>query len=302
MMERDATRQLKKLEARYLRPRKAVTVGLAAFMTLVLVGAVSLIVQFGVERMTGFLEHEFVVILILSAALGGIFLAAEFAWKAGKRIDISAALSAERTRIANAAAAKLKQARQLLADGDDNLKEAIRLRDAALRQDLTSAGTKVRNSGLHSLLSDVNRRIEGARSRIYVRDQKDRRLAVEHLRNQMLPERDTLAHRSGTRHRGTVNEPSKRSEARPRGQKPNPSRRAGIIQARLLHDLDNLASDYESQKLKQLKNYAQRSRKQQRKAMVVGVVVIAVMMIAAVVLIGATNAGGGFTNSLAFLR
>lgn len=124
------------------------------------------------EGLLGFFENEFGPILILVGivVIVGFFL--RIAWKMNKKLDPTGeeSMSTRQMAAANKAVKKLEKAARLLKEGDENLEEAIRLRDEALGEDLPPQKVVIKGEDPRSLLLAVNKRIDGAESRSYVKE------------------------------------------------------------------------------------------------------------------------------------
>ncbi len=125
-----------------------------------------------VDKILNFMENELGIILMLLAIVVGLIVFLKYAWKAKKKIDRigDPEMSGRQARTADDAVKKLERAQKLLMEGDENLEEAIKLRDEVTNSDLPPVKVFIKGENPKSLLLDINRRIDGAKSRGYVKE------------------------------------------------------------------------------------------------------------------------------------
>ena len=280
--------RLRRLEAQNRRLRAAAAASISLAVSLWLMGRVRL-QRFGgpslsasLDNALSFAENELVALSLVIAVVTVSLLLLRFARKAANSIDRSSIATGIRSQVAEEAVAKLIQARRLLEESDSNFERALRLRNEAVKHDLPSVHVAIKGKNPRNLLTDVDRRIESARSRLYVKKEKELRAAEE-----------SLAAR--------IRDDSASMDSRSRSKRASHQKLNERIQTRLLQDLESLAPGYESDKLKKLRNHAQRAKVHQRRNAILGLLAAAAVMGAAAVLLFATKGGGGFSNSFSFL-
>lgn len=125
------------------------------------------------DRIIEFFEKEFGAYLVFGLLVVGIFILYKVFRKVNKTIEGEGetAMSNRQMSAANKAVQKLQEAVALLKESDENLEQALTLRDEVLGADLPTAKVYIKAEDPRSLLLDLNKRIEGAKSRGYVKEE-----------------------------------------------------------------------------------------------------------------------------------
>lgn len=124
------------------------------------------------DKVSRFFEEEFGSIVIIVLILIAIGIILKIVWKINKKMNktLEPTMSTKQAQAAAEAVELLTKAQKLLDESDDNLEEAIKLRDKVTNTVLPPAKLYIKGKDPRSLLLDVNKRIEGAESRRYVHE------------------------------------------------------------------------------------------------------------------------------------
>lgn len=243
-----------------------------------------------IEGLFRFLEHSFSTIFTLVLALAGVALMLRVA-SAG-RPRRSKASQELRREIAVQAIEKLKKARELLKEGDHNLDMAVQLRDEAVKQDLPTVNIIIKGESQRSLLVDVDRRIEAARSRTFVREKQNRREEERRLEAR-LRETDgrVLSNGSGWKQKNSgkpANERSKKIHQR--------------LKEDLLYSMRQSALQAESEVVRTLRSHVLSAKQRERRVALVWMAVLFLTAGISLWLIGTITGGQAFNQSFSFLH
>ncbi len=233
-----------------------------------------------------------IIVIVASVAATAFLLS--FAWRIRNRLSGKPAISTQiRTEAAAQATAKLRHAKQLLEEGDHNLEKAIRLRDEVLQKDLPPVGLYIKGQDPRSLLTQLNKRIQGAKSRKFVDAENKKRAA----QREALARISDVPGRSQSKiYPGTLNGVVKRT--REAGSR----KLEELIQVQVLNELERSSGRTESDMLRSLKQRAQLSRHRQQKAMLLWGLAIVASTCLLVWFVAGFEGGGGFHSSFSFLR
>ncbi len=125
------------------------------------------------DRIIQFFEQELGAYLLFGLLIVGIFILYKVFRRVNKQLegDGESAMSNRQMSAASKAVQKLQEAVDLLKDSDEHLEKALALRDEVLGADLPTAKVYIKARDPRSLLLDLNKRIEGAKAREYVKEE-----------------------------------------------------------------------------------------------------------------------------------